>query len=53
MIAIVTLRADPECFSRSGGGSPLLQALDVDVLGEEREKVRCDIDYSLRETHAY
>jgi len=53
MVAIVTLRADPECFSRSGGGSPLLQALDMDVLGEGKEKMRYEIDGSLRETHAY
>jgi len=38
MVAVATLRADPECVPRSGGGSPFLQTLDMDVLREGRER---------------
>jgi len=37
MVAVATLRADPERVPRSRGGSPFLQALDMDVLREGRE----------------
>ena len=52
MVAVATLGADPKCVPRSGGGSPFLQALDMDVL-REGEKGTWDmqgaVDGSLRE----
>ena len=52
MIAVVTLRTDPECVPRGGGGSPFLQALDMDVLKEGRKRtwdIQGAIDGSLRD----
>ena len=51
MIAVVTLRTDPKCIARSGGSSPFLQALYMDVLKEGKERawdVQGAIDGSLR-----
>lgn len=50
MVTVVALRADPKCVRRGGGSSPLLQALDVNVLKERgRENVQLWIDGGPRE----
>ena len=38
MVAIVTLKAGPECVPGGGSDSPFLQALDMGVLREGEEK---------------
>lgn len=55
MVTVVTLRADPECVRRGGGGSPLLQALDVNVLretGDRMYSLRLMAEYA-KKTHTY
>jgi len=51
MVAVATLRTDPKCIARRGCSSPFLQALDMDVLKEGKERtwdVQDAIDGSVR-----